>query len=314
MASYKVLNHSHQVRDSCSSHVSHGYSKAQMCLKKILGIISSIPAPLETPEIHDLEVKGSGNNRGVGIDLNLRLGPFLGDTQEQESESLAENGNLSACSFVGKVSETDSVAESTRVVHADTRVVHADRVVAVEKSSEGECDPKEKALEELVAEKALEVSEITNQQRVESCELIDEETKLEEDEEEVKTVAFENNKSSDCDCLGLLVEAAKLISGDFGDNESDSGKKKLSGELETQQDRVVEKRKSSKRKKKNSESVSMVDWLEELEDTSPVVRSKRGRSQVLPTRYRDSVLDPWKPLPRPQKPSTATAVSKKRRN
>ena len=50
MASYKALNHSDHVRDSCFAHVRHGYSKAQMCLKKILGIISSIPVPQE-PEI-----------------------------------------------------------------------------------------------------------------------------------------------------------------------------------------------------------------------------------------------------------------------
>ena len=45
--SYKALNHSDQVHDSCSAHVRHGYSKAQMCLKKILGIVSSIPVPQE---------------------------------------------------------------------------------------------------------------------------------------------------------------------------------------------------------------------------------------------------------------------------
>ena len=39
--------------------------------------------------------------------------------------------------FVGKVSESDSVAESTRVVHVDN-------VLAVEKSSEVEYDPNRK--------------------------------------------------------------------------------------------------------------------------------------------------------------------------
>ena len=69
---------------------------------------------------------------------------------------MADNGNLSASSFVGKFSESDLGVESACVVHVDY-------VVVVEKSSEGECDPKENALE-LVAEKALEISEITNQQ------------------------------------------------------------------------------------------------------------------------------------------------------
>jgi hypothetical protein len=64
--------------------------------------------------------------------LNLRLGPFVG---AQESESQAENGNLSACNFVGKAAESNSAVESTGVLPA------------LEKSSEGECDPKEKPAE-----------------------------------------------------------------------------------------------------------------------------------------------------------------------
>lgn len=163
MASYQ------QVRDSCSSNIHHGCSKAQMGLNKILSIISSIP-PYETPKICDAEAEVNGNNRGVGIDLNLRLGPFAvagAGAGAQESESQAENGNLSACSFVGKAAgaESDSVAESTGVLPP----------AVLEKSSEGECDPKEKPAE-AVADKAQEVSEITNQ-RVESSEIDEEETK-----------------------------------------------------------------------------------------------------------------------------------------
>ena len=95
---------------------------------------------------------------------------------------------------MGKFSESDLVVESACVVHVDY-------VVAVEKSSEGECDPKENALE-LVAEKALEISEITNQQWVESSELIDEETKPEEeDEEEVKTKLRKLEPSSFAFCF-----------------------------------------------------------------------------------------------------------------
>jgi hypothetical protein len=61
--------------------------------------------------------------------LNLRLGPFVG---AQELESQAENGNLRTCYSVGKAVESDSAVESTDVLPA------------LEKSSEGECDPKEK--------------------------------------------------------------------------------------------------------------------------------------------------------------------------
>lgn len=299
----------HQVRDSCSSNTRHGCSTAQMCLNKILCTISSIP-PDETPKeepfrlssIRDLETKGNGEKIGVGIDLNLRLGPSVG---AQESESLAENGDLSACSFVGKASESGSVAESVGVL-------------AAEKSSEGECDPKEKAVQ-VITEKAPEVSEITNQ-LVESSEIEQETEKLNEEEEdgcvgeedEVKAVPFEREKNKSNDCLGLLVEAARLISGNFGDDESDtgepSGEKELSGGLRKAQAAANEASRNGSKRKKNK-SWRVEDWLGDLEDTSPVVRSKRGRTQVLPTRYRDSVLEPWKPLPRPQRSSTMTTTA-----
>lgn len=315
MASHQVLNHSHhQVRDSCSTRVRHGYSKAQMCLNKILGIISSIPSQETPKESPDFETKGSenNNNRGVGIDLNLRLGPLV--ESEEEEESLAENGNnLSACSVVvGKVSaeSTDSVAESAPAVHVD----HVVAVVA-EKSSESECDPKEK----LAAEKAVEVSEITTQQRVEESSEIDD-----DDDDEVvvvKTVAFkrEENENKSTDCLGLLVEAARLISGNFEEEEEEEDDespshhrhrgKKLSSELGLGLEKSKRKRKRKRNSRKNSSGGTVEDWME---DTSPVVKSKRGRNQVLPTRYRDSVLEPWKPLPRPLKSSTTTAVSSRK--
>nr|POE62562.1 hypothetical protein CFP56_42577 [Quercus suber] len=275
------------------------------------GFVSS-PKPFpssETPkESQDFETKGNenNNNRGVGIDLNLRLGPLV--ESEEEEESLAENGNnLSACSVVaGKVSaeSTDSVAESAPAVHVDHVVA-----VAAEKSSESECDPKEK----LAAEKAVEVSEITTQQRVEESSEIDEEVAV------VKTVAFkrEENENKSTDCLGLLVEAARLISGNFEEEEEDDespshhhrGKNKLSSELGLGLEKSKRKRKRKRNSRKNGSGVTVEDWME---DTSPVVKSKRGRNQVLPTRYRDSVLEPWKPLPRPLKSSTTTAVSSRK--
>lgn len=316
MASYQVLNHSHnQVRDSCSTQVRHGYSKAQMCLNKILGIISSIP-PQETPkESQDFETTRSENNNnrgGVGIDLNLRLGPLVESEEEEEEESLAENGNnLSACSVVvGKVSaeSADSVAESAPAVHVDHVVAVA---AAAEKSSESECDPKEK----LAAEKAVEVSEITTQQQrlEESSEIDDDEVVV-----VVQTVAFkrEENENKSTDCLGLLVEAARLISGNFEEEEEEDDEspshhhhhqgKQLSSELGLGLEKSKRKRKRTSRKNSGG---TVEDWME---DTSPVVKSKRGRNQVLPTRYRDSVLEPWKPLPRPLKPSTTAAVSSRK--
>ncbi|KAE8732633.1 putative HhH-GPD base excision DNA repair family protein [Hibiscus syriacus] len=48
---------------------------------------------------------------------------------------------------------------------------------------------------------------------------------------------------------------------------------------------------------------------EEETDGSPVVRSKRGRFQVLPRRFRDSVMEPWK-----KRPQRSAAIVKKRRS
>ncbi|KAF2297874.1 hypothetical protein GH714_004550 [Hevea brasiliensis] len=64
--------------------------------------------------------------------------------------------------------------------------------------------------------------------------------------------------------------------------------------------------------KRSSES-SGGDYLHgDLEDTSPVVRSKRGRSQVLPSRYGDSVvLTPWKRVVRSQGTAAAPMVPNK---
>ncbi|KAE8729416.1 putative HhH-GPD base excision DNA repair family protein [Hibiscus syriacus] len=116
---------------------------------------------------------------------------------------------------------------------------------------------------------------------------------------EVKTAALN-------DSLGLLIEAAEMIAyRDFCMN----GKEKEVEEAEKSGGgRSMERDKDSSVKVKE-------EGFEGIEDTAaPVVRSKRGRSQVLPVRYRDSVLEPW--IKRPQR-STATpaaaVVSKKKR-
>ncbi|XVF19779.1 hypothetical protein REPUB_Repub11eG0140300 [Reevesia pubescens] len=118
---------------------------------------------------------------------------------------------------------------------------------------------------------------------------------------EVKKAAAYN------DSLDLLIEAAEMISDrDYCLNEKDK-------EVED-----VEKSESGSSLKRNTNKKDRLVIInnvgeEGFEDTSPVVRSKRGRSQVLPHRFRDSILEPWKKQ-RPQR-STATAamVSKKKR-
>ncbi|KAK7404818.1 hypothetical protein VNO78_05799 [Psophocarpus tetragonolobus] len=81
---------------------------------------------------------------------------------------------------------------------------------------------------------------------------------------EVETGSFQGGHGN---CLDLLIEAARVISG----REEESGR---------------EKRK---------ERWVVVDLYGDVfEERQPVVRSKRGRNQALPYRFRDSVLEPLK--------------------
>ncbi|XWS73960.1 hypothetical protein CRYUN_Cryun02cG0174400 [Craigia yunnanensis] len=113
---------------------------------------------------------------------------------------------------------------------------------------------------------------------------------------EIKTAATFN------DSLDLLIEAAEIISDrDYCLNEKNK--------------EVEEVEKSGGSIKMNEVSLVNVgeEGFEEFEDISPVVRSKRGRSQVLPHRFRDSVLEPWKKRPQRSTAAAAAVVSKKKR-
>ncbi|KAK8513315.1 hypothetical protein V6N13_002065 [Hibiscus sabdariffa] len=112
---------------------------------------------------------------------------------------------------------------------------------------------------------------------------------------ELKTAAAFN------DSLDLLIEAAEMLANrDYYMN----GKEKEVEEVE----------KSGGGGSMERDKDSSVNVEEECEDRSaPVVRSKRGRSQVLPLRYRDSVLEPWMKRPQIQRSTAAAVVSRKKR-
>ncbi|XP_077230751.1 uncharacterized protein LOC143863855 [Tasmannia lanceolata] len=92
--------------------------------------------------------------------------------------------------------------------------------------------------------------------------------------------------------LGFLLEAVRQISCDF--KEEDLLVMKSN---ESEEEILAEKGIKIEKEKKRKECW-MLDFYEDVEDSGPVVRSKRGRNQVLPFRYRDSVLEPWKRIPR----------------
>lgn len=140
--------------------------------------------------------------------------------------------------------------------------------------------------------------------------------------------------------LDLLVDAISLTTGGFFEAEekarsSDSKKKRghkqkqtspcegkkihavdrdkgteerpsLSGSSSQQEENSLEESETISGKPKNVEVESSIfNWYADYEDTAPLVRSKRGRNQTLPLKFRDSVLEPWKRVSRQRmKPST----------
>lgn len=147
-----------------------------------------------------------------------------------------------------------------------------------------------------------------------------------------------NNRGEGYGNLDLLVDAISLTTGGFfeaeekaksADAKKKRGKKQtqtspckrkkipevdrdkgteerpsLSGSSLQQEENSLEESETISGKPKNVES-SIFNWYADYEDTAPLVRSKRGRNQVLPLRFRDSVLEPWKRVSRQRvKPST----------
>ncbi|KAH1159291.1 hypothetical protein GYH30_031155 [Glycine max] len=139
--------------------------------------------------------------------------------------------------------------------------------------------------EEGFPEKSVEVSEKLDNNNIN------------EGNDQEETTSF---KGRDGNCFDLLIEAARVVS---GKDEPDSGEESgLGGELKT--------RRASEEKRR--EKWVVVDlYGDVLEETEPVVRSKRGRNQALPYRFRDSVVEPLKRATRSQRPSSTAHLSKR---
>ncbi|KAK9168424.1 hypothetical protein Syun_000564 [Stephania yunnanensis] len=271
-----------QVRRSIDFSYGAG-STTQLCLKKILNIIATHSPSLQLiqpskstkfdfdalvcEEKSSCIIRSSSRCGKRGLDIDLNL--RLGLALDSEPKR-AEHEGFSACSSVGEAA----------------------------KNSEGECDAKEtvnssrdfSTIETREEEETNEFSEITNLQ-VQTPE-IDEKKKK-------KTQRSEGY-------LGLLVEAARLISGNLEDGEDRP--------IQSDRSRAREEYQNQNRNRNELWRLELCD--EGLEDVSPVVRSKRGRNQVLPYRYRDSVLEPLKRLcsSSKQRSSSPRVSAKQRRN
>lgn len=95
--------------------------------------------------------------------------------------------------------------------------------------------------------------------------------------------------------LHLLAEAARVLEPGLGeDEESERG-----SDGESRKRAAMEAAPGAKLRRRRDWAAAYVGGFEE--DIAPVVRSKRGRNQVLPSRYRDSVIEPWKAAARPSR-------------
>ncbi|CAJ1979186.1 unnamed protein product [Sphenostylis stenocarpa] len=114
---------------------------------------------------------------------------------------------------------------------------------------------------------------------------------------DVRTASFQGRDSN---CLDLLIKAARVVSGkDESDSEDERG---LDTELTPQ--------KASQEKRKDRWVVVDI-YGDVVEEREPVVRSKRGRNQALPYRFRDSVVEPLKRATRSQRPPSTPPLTKR---
>ncbi|CAA2995020.1 Hypothetical predicted protein [Olea europaea subsp. europaea] len=95
----------------------------------------------------------------------------------------------------------------------------------------------------------------------------------------------------------LLIEAAKLILGEFKDDKTSESERQ---NFELKNNKTGENELNEKALRRRSQPSTAAEIDGDIEDKgSPVLRrSKRGRNHVLPNRYRDSVLEPLTRLSR----------------
>ncbi|XP_039125676.1 uncharacterized protein LOC120261760 [Dioscorea cayenensis subsp. rotundata] len=236
-------------------------STTYTAMMKIIAIITTVGHQLsQSIAVTDPEEQRSNCKRGLDIDLNLRLGPWPDD----EIGSVdGGGGGATGCS--GIVDVSDAPAESSVMSSSEKKppsVVGSisGEGLTADKSSQGECNPEGRTKMKKAEEVGREYSEITNIQ-------------AEEGGKRRRSEGY----------LDVLVEAVRQVSGFFSDEEEEEEEEEKEDETRAEEAAAAESRKKR--------------GLDLEEECGPVVRSKRGRNQALPSRYRDSVLEPWGKLP-----------------
>ncbi|PIN10891.1 hypothetical protein CDL12_16515 [Handroanthus impetiginosus] len=232
-------------------------STSQMCLHKILSIITTVPPPLSTASPPFSETKessaendSSDENKVSGFDLNVGfcISPELKESFEED--------NNSGLSFS---STNDGFGGGSAV-------------------RDGGC---------------FKVNLENDRDRVEK--------------EESSHIKIEEAEKS----LTLLIEAATLIFGEFkDDNKPEPEKHDFGQDSDVKKEEVAADIELNERKyRPRSSSCCTGEEMGGEFDENPV-RSTRGRTRILPCKYKDSVLEP---LTRPSRPRSSIPPSKRRR-
>lgn len=230
-----------------------------MCLQKILHVISSLPPPQTltqessfNPRFGNLESETKYNEALLCRNEGFDIDLNL----ELVSDPEAERNSLVMDSAIMSMSEKSDL--KGRFSSGNKNVEESDSVLVAEDTAR-----------ELSGDKNSEIDTNVG---------IYERNKIETLEPERKEHPPESIGGEDC--LAMLIEAAKLIAESGTDNPSQTH---VLSQHESPESKPAETRQSNRSHCWTSEAYNGI---------APVVRSKWGRSQVLPCRFRDSVLEP----------------------
>jgi len=285
-----------------------GASKAQAALARILAVISTtVPPSLTAAPLKSTAAFGNHHrdSQAAGFDLNLRLGVEIeGDEKkggDQDSSLVIDPFATTAAGSVGLSNGSISPAES----------VAGDARTATERSSEGECDPSEK--QEEVVGKSDDDDEYSEDEE-EKEEIISEMSNNDNivvavGRGEISKSRENGSKREEGNYLDLLLEAVQhelvVAPAEKAEIKTETMPTKEKASVGTNYDNNSPPPPPSKKRVRSSlKWTSAVDFLAE-EEAAPLVRSKRGRNQTLPSRYRDSVLEPWAKPPTVNRHATA---------
>ncbi|KAL0921092.1 hypothetical protein M5K25_008127 [Dendrobium thyrsiflorum] len=265
-----------------------GRSTAQANLAKILTIIVTVPpTPPPTysvigtttcPDANDIPT----TTPEVALNLDLTLGPSMDMTRgselhdtpaEEEEEIPTAHSGVVNCPNQTLFYEAPTVNKVSKKVPPS-----ADSFLEADTSSEGECSPEAAPI---MLGSVKEISEITNT----SCKA----------EEEYINGEAQGREGY----LDLLLEAARHVSRESEDIDNEKASPDAprppaaSASASATRKRTASSQAASRSKRRAAAAASFNAY----EETEPIVRSRRGRNQALPSRYRDSILEPWRKTP-----------------